>query len=682
LRNTVTGETYPGSGGFHCAVAVADCAEIPRFLADFHERLWLAGFGWGMGSAAGSFLERSLVDKACGSPERLIFEGRPIVEEPLEQAPRDAVAHEGAILDTMAACPPLTAAERLQVKKLKAAERARLQPQLDALRAKWSESHVKRMVEKGATEDEAHAAVARWIDRKELSGDFPLPFDDPDLAGATVADVLASPKKYVEKTLADPFEGPAYGRGKAIVYRRKDASIFINSYAHGGAVYELKALEEGAGFEDAAALIFAAQHERDYRYVSFTSKWMQWRGFGWIVENTLAAFDAVRALCRAGGKGDAKTVSHVEKLARSDRRLAATIEQWDADPYLLATPGGAVDLKTGELRPARPEDYCSKQAAVAPADGEPVLWLAFLNKIFNGDQELIAFLQPWCGYCLTGDVSEHCFLFLYGSGRNGKGTFCRTLLGILADYACGSQIELFIQPKGERHPTDEARLYKKRLTVAQETPKGQAWNEAKVKNMSGGDPITASFMRQDFFDFWPEFKIIIAGNHKPRLKIVDEAIRARLLLIPFLVTIDEAERDPQLTEKLREEWPLILRWMIAGCLDWRKNSLRVPKSVRESSANYFHEQDHIAHWLDERTERKAFSFTPGADLFKDFEAWLSDLLGEDADPGSQRAFTLALQERGITYANPKPARGEKRARGFKGLTLKPKPDDDRSAPPF
>jgi hypothetical protein len=244
IRNRATGEAYPSSGGFHCAVAVVDCADIPRFLIDLHDRLWLAGFGWGWGSACGSFLDRSLVDKACGSPERLVFEGKPIIEEPLEQAPRDAVAREGALLDTIAACPPLTPAERLEVERLKDAERARLKPELDSARGKWSEGHIKRLVEKGLTEDEAQATVNRWIDRRELTRDFPLIFDDRELAGATVADVLAAPKTFIECTLADPVEGPAYGRGKAIVFRRKNGSIFINSFAHGGAVYELKGPEE------------------------------------------------------------------------------------------------------------------------------------------------------------------------------------------------------------------------------------------------------------------------------------------------------------------------------------------------------------------------------------------------------------------------------------------------------
>jgi hypothetical protein len=206
---------------------------------------------------------------------------------------------------------------------------------------------------------------------------------------------------------------------------------------------------------------------------------------------------------------------------------------------------------------------------------------------------------------------------------------------------------------------------KKRLTIAQETPKGQAWNEAKIRNLTGGDPITARYMRQDFFDFWPEFKLIIAGNHKPKLNMVDEAIRARLLLIPFLVTILKAERDPQVTAKLREEWPQILVWQIKGCLDWQSGGLRVPESVRDASADYFHEQDHVAHWLDERTERKAKAFTAAAALFADYEAWLFDLMGEDGEPGKQKAFTLALQERGLIYGPA--ARGRQRVKRSPGL---------------
>jgi hypothetical protein len=246
LRNTETGQTYPSSGGFHCAIAVADGADIERYLSDLHDRLWLNGLGWGMVSAAGSFLERALIDRAVGSPERLIFEAPPIIIPPLVQEPRLAEAYEGAIVDTRSACPPLTAGEKAEAQKLKDAEKLRLKPEREEKRAKWSDGHIKRLVASGMPEAWARAQVDHWIDQQELSGDFPLPFDDPKLASTTVADVLAKPDKFLDKTLADPFEGPRYGNGKARIYRRENASLFIHSFAHGGIRYELKSAPKPA----------------------------------------------------------------------------------------------------------------------------------------------------------------------------------------------------------------------------------------------------------------------------------------------------------------------------------------------------------------------------------------------------------------------------------------------------
>ena len=238
LRDRETGEAFSGSGGRHVVVPVVDAADIPRFLSDLHDRCWLAGLGWGMVSAAGSFLERAIIDKSVGSPERLIFEGAPIVEPPLEQTGRNAVAHDGFILDTRL-CPPLTDDEKTKVLELKAAEERRLLPERQQVRAKWSVGHIARLIATGMPEAEARAQVDRWIDRKELTDVFPLPFDDPKLAGATVANVLAAPDRFIGKTMSDPFEGPDYGRCKAILYRRMNGSLFISSFAHGGCRYEL-----------------------------------------------------------------------------------------------------------------------------------------------------------------------------------------------------------------------------------------------------------------------------------------------------------------------------------------------------------------------------------------------------------------------------------------------------------
>jgi putative DNA primase/helicase len=145
----------------------------------------------------------------------------------------------------------------------------------------------------------------------------------------------------------------------------------------------------------------------------------------------------------------------------------------------------------------------------------------FLDKVFDRNDELISFVQRLYGYSLTGLVTEHVFPFLFGTGRNGKGTFLRTVIGVMGDYANTSPIEAFLESKSDRHPTELARLHKIRLTVAQETPKGRAWDEAKIKNTTGGDPITARFMHGNFFDFDPTHRLTIAGNHKPRLKVVD-----------------------------------------------------------------------------------------------------------------------------------------------------------------
>src|SRR5262249_30247609 len=156
------------------------------------------------------------------------------------------------------------------------------------------------------------------------------------------------------------------------------------------------------------------------------------------------------------------------------------------------------------------------------------------------------FLQRYFGYCLTGQTSEHRFVFAYGTGANGKGTLINTISRVLADYATIADVGTFIAATHERHPTDVAKLHGFRLVVAQETEKGRRWDETKIKSLTGGDKMTARFMRQDFFDFTPTFKLFIIGNHKPRLDTVDEAMRRRLLLVPFTVQIPPEERDPDL----------------------------------------------------------------------------------------------------------------------------------------
>ena len=209
------------------------------------------------------------------------------------------------------------------------------------------------------------------------------------------------------------------------------------------------------------------------------------------------------------------------------------------------------------------------------------------------------------GYALTGLTQAHSLFFMHGVGANGKSTFINAITGCVGDYHRTAPIETFIASTQERHPTDLAGLRGARLVTAVETDEGRRWNESKIKALTGGDKVAARFMRQDFFEFVPQFKLLFAGNHKPGLQSVDEAIRRRIHLIPFTVTIPPEERDEDLAERLRTEWPGILAWAIAGCLEWQEHGLAPPEAVTAATGSYLEAEDAIAAWMDERCQRRS-----------------------------------------------------------------------------
>jgi putative DNA primase/helicase len=427
--------------------------------------------------------------------------------------------------------------------------------------------------------------------------------------------------------------------------------------------------------EEALALRFSRQYERELRYVAAWDRWMCWDGTRWRDDDTLAVFDRCRAICRRASAecGDAKeraamkiaaaqTVAAVERLARADRRHAATIEQWDAEPWLLNSPDGIINLRTGEMLSHQREQYLTKITAAGPG-GECPLWRHFLDRITDGNSELQAFLQRVIGYGLTGSTREHALFFLYGTGSNGKSVFLSTIAGLLGDYAKTAPASAFTATSTEQHPTDVAGLRGARFVTAIETEDGRWWAEAKIKSLTGGDPVTARFMRQDFFEYVPQFKLIVAGNHKPGLRSVDEAIRRRLHLIPFTVTIGEQERDPNLAEKLKEEYPGILQWAIDGCLAWQRDGLNPPDIVRDATSQYLAAEDAMGRWVEDRCTLGPSYWTSGAALFADWQEWCQQT-GERA--GSQKRFTQGLQGKGI-----EPGRtGADGTRGFAGIALR------------
>ena len=407
--------------------------------------------------------------------------------------------------------------------------------------------------------------------------------------------------------------------------------------------------------EDGIALAFAERFRDRLLYCHSTGAWFAWTGSSWRKERTKLAFHWARDLCRELNAeanvalSKARTAGAVETFAQADRAFAVTNEIWDREAFLLNTPGGTVELKTGALRDARPKDFMTKETAVAPADplhgdGCPQ-WLAFLDQATQGDKELIRFLQQISGYCLTGDVREHALFFIYGPGGNGKGVFLNTIMKILGDYATTAAMDTFTASKGDRHPTDLAKLMGARLVSASETEEGRAWAESRIKEMTGGDRISARFMRQDFFEFDPTFKLLIVGNHKPILRNVDDAAKRRFNIIPFIHQPEK--RDQQLEAKLKEEWPAILRWMIDGCLDWQRHGLVRPASVGKATDEYFSSQDLFGQWLEECCELhpgKDNRLETAADLFA---SWKDFAESHGEDVGNSKGLGDKLSQRGV-----------------------------------
>jgi putative DNA primase/helicase len=359
--------------------------------------------------------------------------------------------------------------------------------------------------------------------------------------------------------------------------------------------------------EDGAACLFAAAHADSLRFCHSTGAWYEWNGSAWRLDQTERALQWAREMARrlaADASPRARYMTSkvafaraVETFASCDPALSVTIENWDADPWLLGTPGGTVDLRTGELRDAKPREGITKLTAVTPDDAPNCpTWLQFLHDVTQGDAGYIRFIQQWAGYCLTGDTSEQALCFAYGGGGNGKGVLIHVLAGILKEYAVNAAMETFTASKHDRHPTEIARLRGARLVTASETEQGRQWAESRIKQLTGGDTMSAHFMRQDDFEFVPVLKLLIIGNNKPALSSVDDAARRRFNLLPFL--FKPAKPDPSLEEKLKAEWPAILRWMIEGCLDWQANRLVRPEVVKDATDEYFTAQDTFSQWLD------------------------------------------------------------------------------------
>lgn len=446
------------------------------------------------------------------------------------------------------------------------------------------------------------------------------------------------------------------------------------AYGFNVAATEFDALElEDEDDEDVAAAElsdvwvteqFLRKHGASVKWVPSWGKFLFWNGQCWRKDEVLKVPGLIVTVCKEvadrlmrEGSNDreraanakkavaicsARTIQAVQSLLKLEPSIITQAEVMDADPWVLGTPGGTVDLKTGEILTSEPMRFVSKLAAVTPIYRQNApIWKAFLKEATGGDAELEAYLQRLAGYCLTGLVSEHTLAFLWGPGGNGKSVFVNTISGILGEYAKVAPMETFTASLNDRHPTELAGLQGARMVSASETQEGRAWDEAKVKAITGGDHISARYMHQDFFTYQPTFKLVFLGNHKPEIRNLDEAMRRRFHLVPF--TIKPAVVDRMLSDKLKGEWPAIFGWMVEGVLAWQKDGLAAPKAVLEATQEYFDDEDPVGRFM---AERCVFVDEGGALLKDIYDVWLEWCADNGEKRISNKRFAQLLLGKG------------------------------------
>jgi len=324
------------------------------------------------------------------------------------------------------------------------------------------------------------------------------------------------------------------------------------------------------------------------------------RQAGAVDEMKLLYTHAARSLNEAN-------ISAAISLYKSFKGVSVSASELDADFMLLGVRNGVIDLRTGKLRDAKRTDLVTKiidipynETAKAPT------WVAFIDSVFNGNRDLADYVQRAIGYTLTGMTSEQVYFFLYGKGANGKSVLLRVMFEILGGYASQVQPEVLMsKPTGGATP-EIAGLVGCRAVFANEISEGSRLSEALVKSVTGGDAITARTLYGAPFTFTPQFKLWMAGNHKPIIRGDDHGIWRRTVLIPFERTFSGGERDEHLLDKLRAEYEGILRWMVDGCcLLWQKHGLNPPKIITQQVDAYRNDMDTLQHWIDEVCDMNA-----------------------------------------------------------------------------
>lgn len=458
------------------------------------------------------------------------------------------------------------------------------------------------------------------------------------------------------------------------------------------ALYSVEELRETASrtTDSANADAFVELHGKGYLYCIDWQSWLSWDGKRWqragarerVVNAAMltarSAFargiGAVRTLeerirvAALSGQRDEdaenelkreKTLLRWHETSQNMPRLNACVEalqtrlvvrlsELDVDPWLLNVRNGTIDLRTAELRPHEREDRLTQLADIEWSDDATCpTWDAFVHGAMGGDLALVLYLQRLVGYAMTGLTTEHILAFFHGGGQNGKSTFVGTVRSLLGEYACAAPRDLLFEEKkgGKAHPTELARLYAKRFVACSEIGEHETMDEAKVKDLTGGDAVAVRRMREDFWDLIPTHTLFLSGNHKPVVRGADLGIWRRIRLIPWLVEVTPDKVDKNLPEKLRREASGILRWCVQGCLEWQRIGLVEPESVTAATKEYREESDTLGGFLQSYAVFDKESKCVRSTLRKRYEEWCQEV---GHQPVGARRLAARLREHGVT----------------------------------
>jgi putative DNA primase/helicase len=422
---------------------------------------------------------------------------------------------------------------------------------------------------------------------------------------------------------------------------------------------------------------FEQAHGAEVRYDHTRGQWLLWRRGRWQADETGEVFslmaDNLRDIYKTASsleteaerKGAAKWALQCESRSKMTDALALVKNlpkirsrsvDFDRDSLLVNCPNGTLDLRRNTFRPHIHNDLLTKSLNVEYNDTARCKWWeGFLAEIFDGDAELISFIQRSAGYALSGLTDEQYLWFLHGGGMNGKTSFVKILSMIVGSYHQNAPANMLLLRKGDNASNDIARVHGARLVICQEIEAGRRLAEGQVKSLTGGDRMTARFLYGEYFEFEPTHKLWLIANHKPIVVGTDEAIWRRVLLIPFEKQIKPDKRRPlgELIAEARKEGPGILNWLIEGWAAYKAEGLKIPERVRLASKAYREESDSLEQFLQQCT--KEGGQVSSSALYQAFKEWAGPVI-------SQRAFFSSMQERGVEIQG-------KRPRYWQGISL-------------